>query len=241
MTTTSTSAAAQPTPTLWYRSVRALIRVLFSLLADYQVIGQENVPDAGPLMITINHMSAVDLPAVMAAIPHQATAFAASKYRRGVRGVLLRSFNVIFVRRGTPDRKALRQALQVLEHGGILGLSPEGTRSPTKALLRGKPGAAFLAVHSDTTILPIGLTGTERLLHEWRHLRRPKIRVVIGKPYKLDASENGRRYLQALSDQMMLHIADLLPAEYHGEYADWDNTNTTANIENTHVKRESHR
>ncbi len=225
-------------PSLWYRTVRAVMRALFSLLTNYKVTGQENIPPAGPLILTTNHLSAVDLPAVMIAIPLQATAFAASKHQGGLRGLILRSFNVIFVRRGTPDRKALRQALQVLERGGVLGLSPEGTRSPTGALIRGKPGAAFLALNSGVTILPIGLTGTETVLREWRHLRRPKIRVNIGKPYRLQTSENGRRYLQALSDQMMLRIAELLPLEYRGVYADWDSSGMGANLENKPVQRE---
>ncbi|MFQ5341298.1 MAG: lysophospholipid acyltransferase family protein [Anaerolineae bacterium] len=207
-------------PSAWYRSVRAVIRLLFFLLADYKVSGQEHIPDAGPMIIAINHMSAVDLPAVMLAIPHQATAFAASKYQGGLRGLILRSVHVIFVRRGIPDRKALRQALEVLQSGGVLGLAPEGTRSPTKTLLRAKPGTAFLAVRSGATVLPIGLTGTETVLRSWRHLHRPKIRVVIGEPYKLEASGNGRHDFQALSDQIMLSIAGLLPEEYRGEYAD---------------------
>lgn len=211
-------------PSLLYRSVRAFMRLLFFLLTDYSVTGQENLPEAGPLIITINHLSAVDLPAVMIAIPHQATAFAASKHQGGLRGLLLRQFNVIWVRRGTPDRRALRQALDLLQNGGVLGLSPEGTRSPTKVLIRARPGAAFLALHSGSTILPIGLTGTHQVLHAWQHLRRPRIRVVIGKPYRLPASENDRRNFQALSDEMMLHIADLLPTEYHGIYAGWNNT-----------------
>lgn len=214
-------------PSIWYRGVRAIMRLLFFLLTDYKVFGQENIPAAGPLILTTNHMSAVDLPAVMVAIPHQATAFAASKHRGGLRGLILRSFNVIFVRRGTPDRKALREALEVLKNGGVLGLAPEGTRSRTRALIRGKSGAAFLALNSGATILPIGLTGTEKILREWRRLRRPKIRVVIGRPYKLEVPEGGRRDLQALSDQMMLRIAELLPMEYRGVYANWEATQAT--------------
>lgn len=213
-----------PQPTIWYRGVRFLMRVLFLSLTDYRVSEQENIPSTGPLIVSANHLSAVDLPAVMIALPFQVTAFAASKYQGGLRGLLLRSFNVIFVRRGTPDRGALRRALQTIEDGKVLGLSPEGTRSPTKKLIRGKPGAAYLALRSDATILPIGLMGTETVLREWRRLRRPKVHVVIGKPYKLKAPDDGRRDLQTLSDRMMLRIAELLPKEYHGVYADWGGT-----------------
>lgn len=216
-----------PQLSLWYRSIRALMRVLFFLLTDFKVYGRENIPEAGPLMITTNHISMVDLPAVMVAIPHQTTALAAHKHRNGLAGLILRRFDMIFVHRGTPDRRALRQALAVLENGGVLGLAPEGTRSPSKKLIRGKPGAAFLALRSNAIILPIGLTGTEKIIPAWRRLRRPKIRVVIGEPYRLEAPGDGRqRDLQALSDQMMLRIAGLLPEAYHGVYTGWDGITT---------------
>lgn len=200
------------------------MRLLLFLLTNYEVTGQENIPDAGPLLITPNHLSAVDLPAIMAAIPHQAIGFAASRYRTGFYGLILHRFDVIFVRRGTPDRQALRRALEVLENGAALGVAPEGTRSPTKALIRGKPGAAFLALRSGATVLPIGVTGTEKVLQEWLRFRRPKIRVVVGEPYRLEAPEDSRYDLQTLSDQMMLRIADLLPEEYRGVYANWNST-----------------
>lgn len=211
-------------PILWYHSFRALMRLLLFLLTDYKVSGRENIPEAGPFMITPNHLSAVDLPAVMAAIPHHVTVFAAKKHQTGFRGMLLRTFDVIFVRRGTADHQALRRALQVLDDGDILGVAPEGTRSPNKTLIRGKAGAAFLAVRADATILPIGLTGTQTVLREWRRLRRPRIRVNVGEPYKLEAPEDGRPDFQALADEMMLHITELLPHEYRGVYADWDSS-----------------
>lgn len=206
---------------LWYRSLRILVRFLLFLLTDYKVSGQENVPADGPLMITTNHVSAVDLPAVMPAIPHEVAVFAADKHRIGLRGLIMRTVHVIFVRRGTADRKALRQARDILEMGGILGVAPEGTRSSAKTLIRGKPGAAFLAVRADATILPIGITGTEKVFSAWRRWRRPRIRVVIGEPYKLEAPAEGRPDFHALSEEMMLRIAQLLPPQYRGVYADW--------------------
>ncbi len=207
---------------LWYRSLRIIMRFLLFLLTDYKVSGRHNVPQRGPLMITSNHLSAIDLPAVMPVIPGEVTVFAAQKHSHGLHGLIMRSVYVIFVRRGEADRQALRQALRILENGGMLGLAPEGTRSPSKTLIRAKPGAAYLAVRSGATILPIGITGTETVLREWRHFRRPKIRVAVGKPYKLNAPDEGRPDFQALGDEMMLHIAELLPPDYRGVYADWD-------------------
>lgn len=209
-------------PTGLYRLIQGILRVLLFLLADFEVVGRDNIPTEGPLLITPNHVSMVDLAVAMVAIPHRVVVFAADKHRDRVAGRVLKQFDVIWVRRGEADRAALRQALQFLERGCILGVAPEGTRSATKQLIRAKPGAAFLALHSGAVILPVGLIGTSEVLSAWRRLRRPRLQVVIGKPYRLKHHGDQRRDLQALSDEMMLHIVDLLPPEYHGVYRDWD-------------------
>jgi 1-acyl-sn-glycerol-3-phosphate acyltransferase len=203
-----------------YRITRALVKLILSVLADVEICGQEHVPPGGPLLVIINHLSVLDLPLMMVALPMEASVMAASKYQRGVTGFVLRRFNAIFVRRGTPDRRALRAALDVLKKGGVLGIAPEGTRSKTHRLLRGKPGVAFLALQADALILPAGVTGTERFLDDLCHFRRPKLRVVFGPPFRLEVPAKDRRDLQALTDEMMGHIAELLPAEYRGEYAE---------------------
>ncbi len=203
-----------------YRVTRALVKIVLSVVADVEIRGQEHVPPGGPLLVIINHLSALDLPLMMIALPMEAWVMAASKYQRGVFGFILRRFNAIFVRRGTPDRRALRAALDVLKQGGVLGIAPEGTRSKTHRLLRGKPGVAFLALQADALILPAGVTGTERFLDDLRHFRRPRLRVVFGPPFRLETPARRRRDLQALTDEMMRHIAELLPAEYRGEYAE---------------------
>jgi 1-acyl-sn-glycerol-3-phosphate acyltransferase len=215
----SPTEVTRPTPL--YRAIQWVLRILLFLLADFKVIGSQNIPTSGPFLITTNHVSMVDLAVAMVAIPYRVAAFAAEKHRERVAGRILEQFDVIWVRRGTADRAALRHALQILERGSILGVAPEGTRSATKQLIRGKPGAAFLALRSDALILPMGLVGTSSVLDAWRRLRRPRLRVIIGKPYHLEAGDGRRRDLQALSDEMMLRIAELLPPEYHGAYTDW--------------------
>jgi 1-acyl-sn-glycerol-3-phosphate acyltransferase len=215
---------------IWYYSVRILMRFLFFVLTDYKITGRENIPDDRPLIVTINHISAIDLPAMMVVLPFQPVAFAASTHKTGVYGMILRQFNVIFVRRGEVDRQALRQALEHLENGGVLGLAPEGTRSPTKTMIRAKPGGAFLALRTNAIILPIGVIGTETLLRAWKRLRRPKIRAVIGKPYRLEAPVDGKPDLQALGDEMMLRIAELVPPAYRGVYAGWENRQREAKV-----------
>jgi 1-acyl-sn-glycerol-3-phosphate acyltransferase len=197
---------------------RCVVRALFRILTRWEVIGLENVPPQGPFIVITNHLSMLDPPAVMAALPCRVIAMAASKYIRHPFGFLLGTANVIFVRRGEADRRALRKALAVLASGGVLGIAPEGTRSKTGALQRGKPGAAYLALRANVPLLPVVLTGTERVFREFLRFRRPHVRVVIGEPFHLAVPEGAERPLQALTDQMMHRLAALLPPEYRGVY-----------------------
>jgi 1-acyl-sn-glycerol-3-phosphate acyltransferase len=127
------------------------------------------------------------------------------------------------VDRGRYDRQALRDALGVLEGGGVLGIAPEGRMSLTGALERGKTGPVFLARKADVPILPVALTGTEKVLAEWRVFHRPQIRVNIGQVFQLPERE-GRAAMkeqrQDDADFIMERLAELLPPEYRGVYAD---------------------
>lgn len=197
---------------------RLIARALLGLLTQWEVTGLERVPRQGPFIVITNHLSMVDPPALMAALPCRITALAASKYIRHPFGFLLGSADVIFVRRGQVDRKALRQALAALASGKVLGIAPEGTRSKTGALQRGKPGVAYLALRTNVPILPVAITGTERVFRDLLHLRRAHVRLVVGQPFRLTQPEDADRPLQALTDEMMQRLAGLLPPEYRGVY-----------------------
>lgn len=203
---------------------KRIVTVLFNLLTRWEVEGKENLPPGGPLLMVFNHLAWWDAPLGMAAVPFEATGIALKDLQRiPVTGQLLSLANVIWVDRGRYDREALRQALAVLEQGGILVIAPEGRMSVTGALERGKPGSVFIARKADVPILPIGLTGTEKVLSEWRRFRRPHLRVIIGKVFRLpERRQYGSRKeeRQADADYILERIAELLPPEYRGVYAD---------------------
>ena len=203
---------------------KRIVTVLFNLLTRWEVEGKENLPPGGPLLMVFNHLAWWDAPLGMAAVPFEVTGIALKDLQRiPITGQLLSLANVIWVDRGRYDRETLRQALAVLEEGGILAIAPEGRMSVTGALERGKPGSVFIAREADVPILPIGLTGTEKVLSEWRRFRRPHLRVIIGKVFRLP---EGRQYgsrkeeRQADADYILERIAELLPSEYRGVYAD---------------------
>jgi 1-acyl-sn-glycerol-3-phosphate acyltransferase len=205
-----------------YRALRRIVALIMSLFYRYEVVGAENVPPCGPVIVAVNHLHLFDPFAVAARIDRQIVTLAASKWRSNLLvGVFLKYAGTIFVRRGEVDREALRACLDVLSHGKALAIAPEGTRSKTGALQRGKPGIAYLAIRTDTAIVPVAIAGTQRL-SDWLHLRRPVCRVAVGKPFHLPSVEGkpSTDQLQEMADAIMVRIAVLLPESYWGAYAE---------------------
>lgn len=207
-----------------YGFFKSVLRGLLRVLTHYEVKGEQNLPAGGPLLLVFNHLAWWDAPVAMATLPWRMTAMALKDLQRvPLTGQVLSLSGSIWVDRGRYDREALRQALAVLKGGGVLGIAPEGRMSVTGALERGKTGPVFIARKADVPILPVGLTGTERLLGELGRLRRPHLTVNIGPVFRLPeggvhASRKEER--QADADFIMERLAELLPPEYRGVYAD---------------------
>ena len=204
-----------------YHIVRAIVNALLHLLVRREYVGLENFPDEPPYILVTNHLSVFDTPLLLTACPHTVRALAAAKHKRNpVYGPLIAMMGSIWVRRGEVDRRALREALDVLKGGGALGMAPEGTRARgTYALQKGKTGPAYLATRADVSLVPVGLTGTEQIKDNLTRLRRTPVRVVVGKPFRLPESGRVRgQKLHEYTDIIMHHIAELLPEEYRGVY-----------------------
>jgi len=205
-----------------YRIIRAILNVLLNLIIRREYVGLENLPDEPPYILVLNHLSIFDSPVLLTLCPHTIRAFAADKHKRNpVYAPLLAVMGSIWVRRGEVDRKALREALDVLKRGEVLGMAPEGTRARgTYALQAGKTGAAYLATRAGVPIVPVGLAGTELVKRNLPRLRRTRVRAVVGKPFRLPESGRVRgQVLHEYTDLIMHRIAELLPEEYRGVYA----------------------
>jgi 1-acyl-sn-glycerol-3-phosphate acyltransferase len=222
MTTDGQSSEPKPAPLSVYNVIHGVVRLLIRGLWRYTVEGAENLPAAGPYLVVTNHLSVFDAPLVFANVTGRAVMFGADKWRRipGVRQ-LLESVGVIWVTRGEADTDAMKGALRVLRSGRILGIAPEGTRSPTGALIQGKPGAAYLADRAKVPLVPMAITGTETIAACWKRLRRPVVHCLIGRPFMLpgDGRAKGPR-LDEFTEQIMCTLAAMLPPEYRGVYAD---------------------
>lgn len=204
-----------------YQFLRRTIPRLLPLLIDLEVIGEGNFPSP-PYILVTNHLSIFDLPVVFVTCPHRVHAFAAEKHRSNpIYAPLLSAVGAIWVQRGEVDRHALREALHLLEEGGVLGVAPEGTRSrESSTLLEGKAGPAYLATRADVPLVPVGLAGTEQVRVNLPRLQRTEVRMAIGEPFRLPQAGRVRTpKLREYTDLIMHRIAELLPPDYRGVYA----------------------
>lgn len=184
----------------------------------------KQVPRRGPLILVTNHIGSLEVPLMFAHLqPRPLTGFAKIEtWDNKFMGWLFDLWQAIPIRRGEADLEAMRRGLEVLERGGILALSPEGTRSRHGRLLRARPGVALVALRSGAPILPMAHWGAEDFSSNIKRGRRTDFHIRVGKPFRLkagDRQKTSREARQEMVDEIMGQIAALLPEEYHGEYA----------------------
>jgi 1-acyl-sn-glycerol-3-phosphate acyltransferase len=217
---------------VFYWVVKAILgpflRIVFRPWAD----GIDNVPREGPAIIASNHLSFSDHFFAPLPLPRKVVFLAKSEYftGRGVKGLFSKAFfsglGQIPVDRsgGAASERALRTGLRVLAQGDLLGIYPEGTRTPDGRLYRGKTGVARLALEARAPVVPCAMIGGFEFQPPGKIRPRLRIRpgVRFGKP--LDFSryygmEQDRIVLRAVTDEVMYAIMKLSGQEYVDEYA----------------------
>lgn len=203
--------------------LRRVLRFLFGLLTRLEVRGLEHFPQLGGCLVAVNHLSALDGPLVYCLLPREdVSALVADKHLRNpLYRWVVETVHGIWIDRENPGVESLRQARQFLNQGGVLGIAPEGTRSRYRTMMAAKMGAAYLADKSEAWIVPTAIYGTEQVVTAWLCLRRPKIVVHFGKPFRLPPLARKQRESSLLrnTEEMMCQIAALLPGQYRGVYA----------------------
>ena len=193
-------------------------RILFRV--DAQGLGR--IPMEGPLILATNHVTAFEIPPLRLLL-HScgARSFAkAETWDNKFMGWLLDQWESIPIKRGESDIAALRTSLQVLKDGGMLGIMPEGTRSGDGKLGRGNPGISIIALKSGAPILPMAFWGVEKAKANIKRFRRTDFHFRVGDPFTLEppAGKPTHEDRQRMADEVMRHIAELIPVEYRGAY-----------------------
>lgn len=205
-----------------YRAGRFTAKMFLPTFGSLEVVGIENVPKSGALLVSCNHQSDADPPVLIYSINRPMWFMAKRTLFRGpLLSFFFKKVHVFPVDRDGRDFEALHWAQEIVDSGRALAIFPEGSRSPG-GLRKGQDGLAYIALRTGAPILPVAIIGTEGIKHMLRvpfHFQ--KLRVVIGEMYTLPpAPRIDRSLLQGVTTQIMRSIAELLPPSYRGAYSD---------------------
>ena len=204
-----------------------LLRVLFRPW----VRGMENIPATGPVILASNHLSFSDSIFLPLQSRRPVVFLAKSEYftGKGIKGALTRWFfkatGQLPIDRsgGKASGASLNTGLKVLSQGQVLGIYPEGTRSPDGRLYRGRTGIARMVLESKVPVIPVAMIDTEKVQPIGKRLPRiRRIGIVVGTPLdfsRFDGMEGDRIVLRAVTDEIMYELRLLSGQEYVDAYA----------------------
>lgn len=202
------------------------------LIWNWRVEGRENLlPRGQGMVLAVNHVHWLDIVILGASLPlsHRPVWIAKTEVLSNrFTDWWFRQMGVIPIKRGQRDIAALNAAEQALKDGVVLAIFPEGHRSRGKGLLEGRGGGVRLAIRSGSPIVPIAIWGTE--VGIIGAIRRKPIRIRIGQPYhpQSESSKIPWDRMNQLTNEMMMHIAELMPEQYWGAYREHVLTARTA-------------
>jgi 1-acyl-sn-glycerol-3-phosphate acyltransferase len=211
--------------------VRKLMDTVWNRLMTQETLGRENIPD-GPCLFICNHLSNADGFTLFRTFrPRRVLFLAGVKLQQTTMTRLgTEAVDTILIKPNSPDLEALRSAVDALKAGESVLIFPEGSRSRTGGLLRAKKGVALIAKRAGVPIVPVALAGTDKFMpiddKDMGGERRHKAHVTVrfGAPFQLADLQaeplGGEDPRQALVDAMMRRVAELLPPEHRGVYAD---------------------
>lgn len=217
-----------------YQLVKFAASPLAQVMCRPHISGGVNVPTRGAAILAVNHLSVIDSFLLPAVLPRHVTFTAKSEYFSG------NPVSQWFMRLGGSlpiDRESaasaqamLDGAAELLERGELFGIHPEGTRSPDGRLYRGKVGVAWLALKTGAPVLPVALSGTEKVLPLGASVPRPaKVGIVIGEPMRFEGDYGNARDRRRVTDEIMQAIQKLSGQEYVPQYA----ASVKANLDNS--------
>ena len=195
------------------------------------VTGEENIPRSGAVILASNHLSFIDSVFLPLVIERRVTFLAKSDYytARGIKGWAIKNFlkaaGMLPIDRsgGKASEASLRTGLGVLGRGEVLGIYPEGTRSPDGRLYRGRTGVARMVLEGGVPVIPVAMIDTEKVMPIGRRIPKvQRVGIVIGEPLdfsRFEGMESDRFILRSITDEIMYELSHLGKQEYVDVYA----------------------
>lgn len=212
-----------------YWAIKVVITPLLYLLFRVKATGTRNVPRTGPVILASNHHSFIDSIFLPLVIRRRVTFVAKAEYFESWKTAwFFRAVGMIPLKRdgGTASERALFAAQEVLNGGGVLGIYPEGTRSPDGRLYKGHTGVARLAMQCGAAVVPVAQFGTAEVQPIGAKSIRPfkRVEVRMGEPlrYPIASQDGAAPSLREFTDQIMAAISELSGQERVDTYAKRD-------------------
>ena len=186
-------------PNFGYKIFRTILGPIFKFYYNPKIIGKENIPTSGPILVVGNHKHVMDQCSIIISTKRTVHYMAKKEYFDGKFAWFFKMAGCISVNRAIHDNEAKSTALEVLKNDGAIGLFPEGTRNKTdKFLLPFKFGAVSMAEKTGATLVPFGITGEYKF-------RSKNLVIRIGKPFKIEnmsLDDANKKLEQVIGDLM---------------------------------------
>ncbi|NWF67723.1 MAG: 1-acyl-sn-glycerol-3-phosphate acyltransferase [Chloroflexi bacterium] len=225
--------AMQPSFAWKRRLLRAFFRWLcFTFMWKVTVSGTENVPDAGPTMLIMNHISSIDPFLAIGALDKRFVIpmTKIENLNNPFLAPFIRAWGAYSIRRGEVDRKALLNSIELIKSGQLVLIAPEGTRTPT-GLTQPKDGMTYVATKANAVIVPMGVSaGAIDWKEKLKKLQRAAIHIHFGRPFRFKTDGRPRiprDEMAKMTDEAMYQLALALPnPELRGIYSDLNKATT---------------
>ena len=192
--------------TMLYAILQCLFQLYFKLLFRAEILGKENIPKDGPVILAANHMSNWDPPFLACFLSRTVSYMAKQElFANPVFGAAITSCHAFPVKRGAADRGAIKAAIQVLKQGNCLGLFPEGTRSHGGKMRKAEAGVGLIAAKTNAPVVPAAIIGTDRIMSNGGFL--PKLVLIYGEPMQFEGDAKSKEELESFSQAVMDKIA----------------------------------
>ncbi|WP_249413993.1 MULTISPECIES: lysophospholipid acyltransferase family protein [Alteribacter] len=186
-----------------YRLGKFICRTFFRLFFRVRVVGRENLPSNGGILLCSNHIHYLDPPFLGAFLKRDTRYMAKSElFSKPILKGLLPKLGAFPIRRGMSDRQALRKGLSLLKEGEMIGVFPEGTRSKTGKLGKGLAGVGFFALRSDAYVVPSAITGSYKPFS--------RLTIIYGEPVDMQTLRENKASAEEATEAIMKSIGDLL-------------------------------
>jgi len=203
----------------------SLIKFYLILTCKIDTSDLPKIPAAGPYILVTNHINFLEAPFLYIFLrPRRTIAIGkAELWNNKFTAFLMNLWEVLPIKRGAVDIQGMKNCIKVLEDGDFLCLAPEGTRSRTGHLQKGKAGVIMFAQKGNAPIIPLAHWGGENYTKNLKRFKRTPITIKVGEPVEIVLPEGVKAdsaVRQQIADEVMIKIASLMPQEYHGHYAE---------------------